>query len=164
LLPKNEISFENFTLKCFKQISISENLVDNQKCQAGFRQQNTSYFVWKNCHFQKLLSLAKGHITVIIVSAWLRFHNLIRWFSQSYRKIGPSPASWGYVIGPAPIAQAASTFLHWFNFSGASSDPHGPATEVAIGSYFQNYESRFLQEFHLKSSWIQLSIMIYLTK
>ena len=32
--------------------------------------------------------------------------------SQFYRKIGPRPASWGYVIGPAPIAHAANTFLH----------------------------------------------------
>ena len=41
----------------------------------------------KVCNFLKLLSFAKGHTTVIIISAWLKTHNM----RQFYRKMPMPP-------------------------------------------------------------------------
>ena len=44
---------------------------------------------------KRLPSLAKGSITVIIVSAWLNIHKLSQWVRQLYRKIQPKARKTG---------------------------------------------------------------------
>ena len=55
--------------------------------------------------------------------------------------------TFGYTKGPAPIAHAASTLLHWLSFSGASSDPHGPSQ---IGN---SSRPDFLLDDEVESQW-----------
>ena len=95
---------------------------------------NMHHTVQKKVHFSKVEKFCTNTKNIRIMLFFLpdSLFSLLKCTSSITYKLANSfppiwsPASGGYVKGPAPIAHAARTFLHWINFWGASSDPQGP--------------------------------------
>ena len=96
---------------------------------------------WTFCLLLTILLPIQSKIHLIVVCPYI-YISIYLMMTMYY-----TLQTFGYTKGPAPIAHAASTLLHWLSFSGASSDPHGPSQ---IGN---SSRTEFLLDDEVESQW-----------